>query len=76
MLMTKWGEDLCKNNPLSEYPRPQFERKSFLNLNGIWQCDFCESEEIPDSFSYDIVVPFSPKYLFRALTEHLRKMNI
>lgn len=61
MLMTKWGEDLCKNNPLSEYPRPQFERKSFLNLNGIWQCDFCESEEIPDSFSYDIVVPFSPE---------------
>lgn len=61
MLMTKWGEDLCKNNPLSEYPRPQFERKSFLNLNGIWKCDFCESEEIPDSFSYDIVVPFSPE---------------
>ena len=61
MLMTKWGEDLCKNNPLSEYPRPQFERKSFLNLNGTWQCDFCESEEIPDSFSYDIVVPFSPE---------------
>ncbi|MGL5695280.1 MAG: glycoside hydrolase family 2 protein [Peptostreptococcaceae bacterium] len=23
-----------------EYPRPQFERKEWLNLNGIWQFDF------------------------------------
>lgn len=61
MLMTKWGEDLNKNCPLSEYPRPQFKRDSYLNLNGIWQCDFCESEEIPLKFSYDIVVPFSPE---------------
>ena len=61
MLMTKWGEDLNKNCPLSEYPRPQFKRDSFLNLNGVWQCEFCESEEIPSEFSYDIVVPFSPE---------------
>ena len=61
MLMTKWGEDLNKNCPLSEYPRPRFKRDSYLNLNGIWQCEFCESEEIPLKFSYDIVVPFSPE---------------
>lgn len=61
MLMTKWGEDLNKNCPLSEYPRPQFKRDSYLNLNGVWQCEFCESEEIPSKFSYDIVVPFSPE---------------
>ena len=61
MLMTKWGEDLNKNCPLSEYPRPQFKRDSYLNLNGIWKCEFCESEEIPSKFSYDIVVPFSPE---------------
>lgn len=61
MLMTKWGEDLNKNAPLSEYPRPQFKRDSYLNLNGVWQCEFCESEEIPNSFSQNIVVPFSPE---------------
>lgn len=61
MLMTKWGENLNKNCPLSEYPRPQFKRDSYFNLNGIWQCEFCESEEIPAEFSYDIVVPFSPE---------------
>ena len=26
MLMTKWGEDLNKNCPLSEYPRPEPQR--------------------------------------------------
>lgn len=61
MLMTKWGEDLNKNCPLSEYPRPQFKRDSYLNLNGVWQCEFCESEEIPSKFLYDIIVPFSPE---------------
>lgn len=61
MLKTKWGEDLDKNAPLPEYPRPQFKRDSFLNLNGIWKCEFCESEEFPKDYSYDIVVPFSPE---------------
>ena len=23
-----------------EYPRPQFYRKDWLNLNGKWSCDF------------------------------------
>lgn len=61
MLMTKWGEDLNKNAPLPEYPRPQFKRDSYLNLNGIWKCEFCDNENLPSEYSYDIVVPFSPE---------------
>ena len=30
MLLTKWGKRLDKNNPLSEYPRPQFVRDSYI----------------------------------------------
>ncbi len=33
MLMTKWGRELDLSNPLPEYPRPQFVRDSFINLN-------------------------------------------
>ena len=61
MITTPWGEALKKDCPLGEYPRPQFKRDSYISLNGIWKCDFCESEEIPDSFSQTIVVPFSPE---------------
>jgi beta-galactosidase/beta-glucuronidase len=61
MLLTKWGEDLNKACPLSEYPRPQFVRDSYMSLNGRWNVEFCESEEIPAKFSYEIIVPFSPE---------------
>ena len=61
MLLTKWGEDLNKNNPLSEYPRPQFKRNSYLSLNGQWDLAFTEGEEIPEEFEYKITIPFSPE---------------
>lgn len=61
MLLTSWGEDLNRNCPLSEYPRPQFKRNSYLSLNGQWKAEFCESEEFPNFYSYDITVPFSPE---------------
>lgn len=61
MLLTKWGEDLNKKAPLSEYPRPQFVRDSYLNLNGQWNLAFTEGEEIPSEYAYKITVPFSPE---------------
>lgn len=36
-LMTKWASLVDPKNPLPEYPRPQMERKNWINLNGIWQ---------------------------------------
>lgn len=38
------------NNWMYEYPRPQMQRNSFINLNGKWQCN-----------GYDIIVPFPPQ---------------
>lgn len=61
MLLTKFGEALNKENPLSEYPRPQFVRNSYINLNGKWKCEFTKDKKLPDKFSTDIVVPFSPE---------------
>lgn len=61
MLLTKFGEELIKENPLSEYPRPQFVRNSYINLNGKWKCEFSSSKSLPEQFSTDIIVPFSPE---------------
>ena len=36
-IYTPWGENLDKNNILQEYPRPQFKRAFYLNLNGEWK---------------------------------------
>lgn len=61
-ITTKWGEKLDKNNPLPEYPRPQFERDSFINLNGVWNYLISDKQyEIPEAYEGEIVVPFSPE---------------
>lgn len=61
MLKTVWGENLDTKCPLSEYPRPQFKRDSYMSLNGEWQLKFSECEEIPEFYTYNITVPFSPE---------------
>ena len=61
MLKTIWGENLDKSCPLPEYPRPQFVRDSYINLNGVWKYTISGSAEIPTRFSSEIVVPFSPE---------------
>ena len=40
--------------PRPEYPRPQFVRETWLNLNGSWQFSFDQP-----SFDLDILVPFA-----------------
>lgn len=56
------------NIPRSEYPRPQFQRKAYLNLNGAWQFEIdhgasgrkrglVEKEKLEG----EIIVPFCPE---------------
>ena len=51
-----------------EYPRPEFERSSWLNLNGDWEFEFdfgCTGKESgminKEKFSHVINVPFCPE---------------
>ena len=49
------------NKPLSEYPRPQLVRDSYLCLNGEW--DYCikQDENLPNEYEGKILVPYSPE---------------
>ena len=47
--------------PLSEYPRPQLKRSSFLCLNGEWDFEISKSEDKPSHFSKKIRV-YEPFY--------------
>ena len=49
------------NKPLSEYPRPQLYRDSYLSLNGYWDYAFSEAENIPTKWDGKILVPYSPE---------------
>ena len=61
-MLTTWGENLDRERPLPEYPRPQLRRDSYLNLNGRWQYAIRNGKEKePDSYDGEIIVPFSPE---------------
>ena len=49
--------------PHQEYPRPQFVRDSYLNLNGKWDFAVCQGGGKPSEYNEQILVPFSPESL-------------
>src|SRR5690606_34507472 len=48
---------------LTEYPRPQLVRDSYLCLNGRWEHAFTTAERrrLPERWDGEILVPFSPE---------------
>lgn len=71
-LYTKWGEESVDfDNPLSEYPRPIFERNSYYNLNGKWECEISKNEKVSE-YTQTIQVPFAPETKLSGV-EHIVK---
>ena len=60
-LLTPFGETMNKELPLNDYPRPQIERDSFINLNGKWQYAILKKGEKRTGYQGEIIVPFSPE---------------
>ena len=60
-LMTPWGEAFDREHILPEYPRPQLQRDSYLNLNGAWEYAITYTDTLPPAFDGKIRVPFSPE---------------
>jgi beta-galactosidase/beta-glucuronidase len=65
-LMT--GNSFAQSQPRPEYPRPQFERQDWINLNGEWSYTFDFSKsgaernlQNSEGFKDKIIVPFCPE---------------
>lgn len=61
-ITSPWAEKVNPANVLPEYPRPQLQRSSWINLNGLWQyaaLPKTAGENRPASFQGDILVPFA-----------------
>ena len=58
-LMTRWARRVSPKNVHNEYPRPQMVRKSWENLNGLWEYAIIQKDQSqPDTFDGQILVPF------------------
>ncbi|NCA67518.1 MAG: MFS transporter, partial [Clostridia bacterium] len=60
-LLTEWGENIDIDNILKDYPRPQLERNSYINLNGVWQYAIINKDSVLDNYQGEILVPFAPE---------------
>jgi hypothetical protein len=57
--MTAWADKVAPAHPLPEYPRPQLERKEWVNLNGLWDYAVTEKDAaMPGHFEGQILVPY------------------
>ena len=76
-IKTKWGKNLDPKNVWQEYPRPQLERKQWLNLNGIWSYSITDvNSQKPDNFDGEILVPFSIESSLSGVMKSLNEKQI
>ena len=72
-IYTPWGENLDKDNILKEYPRPQYQRDSYLNLNGKWKYALREkNQNLGSEYDGDIYVPFSIESILSGVGKSLK----
>ena len=58
-IKTRWTEKLDQNKIWQEYPRPQLERKDWMNLNGPWKYSIRTGDDLsPNPHDGYILVPF------------------
>ena len=76
-IKTKWGKNLDTKKVWQEYPRPQLERKEWLNLNGIWSYSITDvNSQKPDNFDGEILVPFSIESSLSGVMKSLNEKQI
>ncbi|WP_326596778.1 LamG-like jellyroll fold domain-containing protein [Streptomyces brevispora] len=72
-LTTTWGDELDRNHPLPEYPRPQQVRDRWKNLNGPWEFAGAAAGEQPvfgKKLGERITVPFPVESQLSGLERH------
>ena len=64
------------NNPLSEYPFPQFRRDSYFSLNGSWEYQIVKDiRDLNDKYE-EIIVPFPIESVASKVKRRLKKNEL
>lgn len=61
-MVTQWAKDVGPESAWQEYPRPQFARADWKNLNGLWSYAVSDKgADQPGKWAGEILVPFCPE---------------
>src|SRR5438876_8580896 len=72
-LTTTWGEKVSPSNAWREYPRPQFVRERWVNLNGLWDYAITsKTAPAPTKFDGRILVPYAVESSLSGVGKPLR----
>ena len=74
-MMTRWGQDLLEDSSwLREYPRPQMQRRQWVNLNGFWQYAITpKTLGCPSEWDGEIRVPFCVESLLSEVQQSVNE---
>lgn len=78
-ITTHWADDVNPSSTLPDYPRPQLQRTSWQNLNGLWKyaiLPVSENETKPTSFQGNILVPFAVESALSGVSKTVGKNSI
>ena len=71
-MKTPWTDQVDRNQPLPEYPRPQLARADWMNLNGPWDYAITAGTRQPAAYEGSILVPFSPEAELSGVSRSLK----
>ena len=76
LLMTRFAKDVDPAHVLPEYPRPQFVREKWLNLNGVWQYQPGAAGDLlpAGKLAKTILVPFPVESALSGVMEHHERL--
>ena len=74
-MLSKYVDYFDKNMPLKEYPRPQLVRKSYQSLNGQWDFVITSTNDLPDNYNREIIVPYCVESYLSGICETIEENN-
>lgn len=74
--MTRWANDVDPECPWPEYPRPQFVRNEWMNLNGLWEYAIVDQHvEKVNKYDGKILVPYCVESALSGVSRRVTKKD-